>query len=68
MSNTMVAYRKGNDLRGYLNGLINIPFPGLIARSQVNAGISVHFFFLSFLSLQEFQLMWKLDWLQIAQR
>lgn len=67
MSNTAVAYREGNDLRGYLNGLINIPFPGLIARSQVNAGSS-GFFFLSFLSLQEFQLMWKLDWLQIAQR
>jgi len=28
MSNTVVAYQKGNDLRGFLNGLINIPFPG----------------------------------------
>lgn len=58
MSDTVVAYQKGNDLRGYLNGLINIPFPGLIARSQCREFSS---FFLSFLSLQEFQMMWKLD-------
>lgn len=51
MSNTVVAYQKGNDLRSYLNGLINIPFPGLIVRSQVNAGNSVY---LGFFKLSEF--------------
>lgn len=64
MSNTAGAYQKGNDFRGYWNGLINILFPALLARSQVNTGSSVNF--LSFLSLQAFQPMWTLDWLQLS--
>lgn len=41
---TVVTYQKGNDLRGSLNGLTNIPFPAVRARSQVNTGTSVNYF------------------------
>lgn len=41
---TVVTYQKGNDLRGSLNGLTNIPFPAVRARSRVNTGTSVNYF------------------------
>lgn len=41
---TVVTYQKGSDLRGSLNGLTNIPFPAVRARSQINAGTSVNYF------------------------
>lgn len=58
MSDTAAANGKGDDLRGCLNGLINIPFPGVIVRSQVLTGSPIH----SFVFLKAFWVSRNISW------